>query len=242
VARRRRLRGGYRHRNGTFALEVERLGARSDLLLWRYLRPGTGDPIALATRRLRGQAGDLLGGAGVLGALVDGDGRLLSWNALFESRALDGQPEKEVVRLTDLVEASDEGQFRLVAEGEIGRPLRAVRLPLESPGIRGPFGYFYLFDSPDTLPRSSSQHLQAMLDVLPIGLALVDRDGRFLTMNDAFRQAARIKSSRLVYPSDLVVKEDKGAVADAVRRHARGPAMSGDIAVRLAQPQGAGGA
>jgi two-component system cell cycle sensor histidine kinase/response regulator CckA len=37
-----------------------------------------------------------------------------------------------------------------------------------------------------------------------------------------------------VYPGDLVVKEDKAAVADAVRRNARGPAMSGDIAVRLA--------
>src|SRR6185369_6365163 len=31
----------------------------------------------------------------------------------------------------------------------------------------------------------------------------------------------------------LVVKEDKAAVADAVRRNARGPAMSGDLAVRL---------
>ena len=39
-----------------------------------------------------------------------------------------------------------------------------------------------------------------------------------------------------VYPGDLVVKEDKAAVADAVRRNARGPAMSGDLAVRLAQP------
>ena len=37
-----------------------------------------------------------------------------------------------------------------------------------------------------------------------------------------------------VYPGDLVVKEDKAAVADAVRRNARGPAMSGDLAVRLA--------
>ena len=38
-----------------------------------------------------------------------------------------------------------------------------------------------------------------------------------------------------VYPGDLVVKEDKAAVADAVRRNARGPAMSGDLAVRLAR-------
>ena len=36
------------------------------------------------------------------------------------------------------------------------------------------------------------------------------------------------------YPGDLVVKEDKAAVADAVRRNSRGPAMSGDLPVRLA--------
>ena len=45
------------------------------------------------------------------------------------------------------------------------------------------------------------------------------------------------------YPGDLVVKEDKAPVADAVRRNARGPAMSGDLAVRLAaQYRRAGGA
>ena len=70
-------------------------------------------------------------------------------------------------------------------------------------------------------------------------LALVDRDGRFLTMNEAFRRAARIGGTgTLVYPGDLVVKEDKAAVADAVRRNARGPAMSGDLAVRLARHTG----
>ena len=43
--------------------------------------------------------------------------------------------------------------------------------------------------------------------MLPIGLALVDRDGRFLTMNQAFRNAAGIKgNTKLVYPGDLVVK------------------------------------
>ncbi len=70
--------------------------------------------------------------------------------------------------------------------------------------------------------------------MLPIGLALVDRDGRFLTMNQAFRNAAGIKgNAKLVYPGDLVVKEDKAAVADCrspqcaraghVRRHCHPP-------------------
>ena len=218
---------------GSFALEVERAGARSDLLLWRFLKPSLRDPIAAAASRLRGRAGELLSEAGVLAAFVDSEGRLLSWNGLFETRALGRSDAADPPLLSDLVE-SEGGQFRLVAEAELDRPLRAVHLALDAPEAEG-HANFYLFDSPDALPLSSSQHLQAMLDILPIGLALVDRDGRFLTMNDAFRTAAGIKSSRAVYPGDLVVKEDKAAVADAVRRHARGPAMSGDLAVRLAR-------
>src|SRR5438552_3222701 len=65
------------------------------------------------------------------------------------------------------------------------------------------------------------------------------RDGRFLTMTEAFRRATRIAgSSTPVYPGDLVVKEDKAAAADAVRRNARGPPMSGDLAVRLVRHTG----
>jgi two-component system cell cycle sensor histidine kinase/response regulator CckA len=184
---------------------------------------------------LRGRAGDLLARAGVLAAFVDPEGRVISCNRLFRARALSDNPEEGTVSLTDLVkETEQEGQLLLRAEGESGRPLRAVLIPLDPPGP-GDYGNFYLFDSPDTLPTSSSSHLQALLDMLPIGLALVDGDGRFLTMNQAFCQAAGIKGSEMpVYPGDLVVKEDKAAVADAVRRNARGPAMSGDIAVRLA--------
>ncbi|HET9458623.1 MAG TPA: response regulator [Sphingomicrobium sp.] len=225
---------GIETRAGVFALEVERVGARNDLLLWRYLQPGPADPLAVASVRLRGRAGELLTGAGVLAALVDPEGRLLSWNSAFGMRALVGQTGGEQPNLAELVQEAEEGLYRLVAEGDIGRPLRAVHIPLDAPGFEG-YGNFYLFDSPDTLPLSSSQHLQAMLDILPIGLALVDRDGRFLTMNEAFRTAAGIGSARPVYPGDLVVKEDKAAVADAVRRNARGPAMSGDLAIRLAR-------
>jgi two-component system cell cycle sensor histidine kinase/response regulator CckA len=219
---------------GIFAVEVERVGARSDLLLWRFLKPAASDPVAVATTRLNGRAGELLSGAGVLAAFVDPQGKLLSWNKLFGLRALSGRDEDEEVRLSDLVVGDEDGQCRLVSEGELARPLRGVHIPLDAPGFDG-YGNFYLFDSPDSLALSSSHHLQSMMDILPIGLALVDRDGRFLTMNDAFRTAAGIKSARPIYPGDLVVKEDKAAVADAVRRHARGPAMSGDLAVRLAR-------
>jgi two-component system cell cycle sensor histidine kinase/response regulator CckA len=92
-----------------------------------------------------------------------------------------------------------------------------------------------LFDTSEAARLSDGANVQALLDILPVGLALVDRDGRFLTTNQAFRTAGGIaEDSSLAYPGDLVVKEDKGAVADAVRRNTRGPAMSSDLAVRLA--------
>jgi two-component system cell cycle sensor histidine kinase/response regulator CckA len=224
---------------GTMPIEVDRVGANNDLLLWRFVDPASPDPVTMAANRLRGQAGDLLGRAGVLAAFVDPQGKVIACNRLFETRALPGHALEKTPHLSELVEETDqEGQFRLPAEGESGRPLRAVLVPLDPPAS-SEYGNFYLFDSPDTLPMSSSSHLQALLDMLPIGLALVDGDGRFLTMNQAFCQAAGIKGSAIpVYPGDLVVKEDKAAVADAVRRNARGPAMSGDLAVRLALQPG----
>ncbi|MEO7276641.1 MAG: response regulator, partial [Sphingomicrobium sp.] len=96
-----------------------------------------------------------------------------------------------------------------------------------------------LFGSDVVSLHAPDSNLQALLDVLPIGLALADRDGRFLSMNRAFEQAAALDGAAPpVYPGDLVVKEDKAAVADAVRRNARGPAMSGDLAIRLANRPG----
>jgi two-component system cell cycle sensor histidine kinase/response regulator CckA len=79
-------------------------------------------------------------------------------------------------------------------------------------------------------------HIQGLLAMLPLGLALVDRDGRFLFMNDAFRRVAAVGPDESpVYPGDLVVKEDKAAVSEAIRRFAAGRSLAGDIAIRLAQ-------
>ena len=42
---------------GTGPIEVERIGARGDLLLWRFVKPAAADPVSLAANRLRGRAG-----------------------------------------------------------------------------------------------------------------------------------------------------------------------------------------
>jgi two-component system cell cycle sensor histidine kinase/response regulator CckA len=53
-------------------------------------------------------------------------------------------------------------------------------------------------------------------------------------MNSAFERAADVDAANPpVYPGDLVVREDKTAVADAIRRFANGSGHVTDVAVRL---------
>ncbi len=218
---------------GTSRVEVDRVGALSDLLLWRFPAAPAGDPLAVAARRIGGTTGAQLASAAVLAAVVNAKGEIVAVNSLFTDRAIAPGHGIHQARFGDLVEVGEGHQMRLVAEGEGGLALRAVHVPVD-PNAEGGAGTFLLFDSGVADSLGDSSNLQSLLDMLPIGLALVDRDGRFLTMNSAFRQAAGLKGSNLpVYPGDLVMKEDKAAVADAVRRNARGPAMSGDLAVRL---------
>jgi two-component system, cell cycle sensor histidine kinase and response regulator CckA len=221
---------------GKWPVEVERVGSSGDMLLWRFPEASQMDPLTLAARWIEGTAGERLAAAGVLAAVVDAKGKILASNRLFRERALPANGDGGT-SFADLVELGEDQQMRLVVEGETARPLRAVHISADPQNETGP-GTFLLFESQDPALANSS-NLQIFLDVLPIGLALVDRDGRFVTMNEAFRQAAGIKGSTMpVYPGDLVVKEDKAAVADAVRRNARGPAMSGDLAVRLSRQSG----
>ena len=218
---------------GLSPVEVDRVGASNDLLLWRFPQAPPPEPLAIAARRMDGAVGSRLVNAGVAAAVVDGKGQVISANALFADRAIAAGQSLHQARFADLVEIGEDDQMRLIAEGEAAHPVRAVHIPADPSG-EGGAGTFLLFDTIGAGSAAQSSNLQALLDVLPIGLALVDRDGRFLTMNAAFRQAAGLKGTAMPsYPGDLVVKEDKAPVADAVRRNARGPAMSGDLAVRL---------
>jgi two-component system cell cycle sensor histidine kinase/response regulator CckA len=220
---------------GSSPVEVERVGTHGDLLLWRFPDPSPIDPLTNAVKGMQGLTGERLAAAGVMAAVVDGKGRVLAANRPFQERALRSDQIKAAVQFSELVDVGEDQRMRLIADGEAAPALRVVHVPADSDGHGGE-GTFLLLDEAASAADSQSSNLQALLDVLPIGLALVDRDGRFLTMNEAFRRAAGLSASTLpVYPGDLVVKEDKATVADAVRRNARGPAMSGDLAVRIAR-------
>jgi two-component system cell cycle sensor histidine kinase/response regulator CckA len=219
---------------GVRPVEVERVGLSGELMLWRFPEAPPRDPLKAAVKRVQGRVGDNLAAAGVLAAVIDAKGKLLAANRPFLDRALGPTDKPRSARLNELVEIGEDDQMRLVAEGEAGRPFRAVHVPSGADGDSGA-GTFLMFGSDVVSFHAPDSNLQALLDVLPIGLALADRDGRFLSMNRAFQQAAGLSDETApIYPGDIVVKEDKAPVADAVRRNARGPAMSGDLAVRLA--------
>jgi two-component system cell cycle sensor histidine kinase/response regulator CckA len=215
-------------KGGRLPVTVERVGAAGELLLWRIARRQP-DLLATLAKRVSGLEG------GVLASAVDDQGRILAANAAFVERvggdraAVVGRHFGEVAELRDQ-------SIRLLAEGEAAPPLRLVHVPVDGGKGEGA-GLMLLIDTIEQSQPDSSNML-ALLDLLPLGLALVDRDGRFLTMNKAFKVAGGIRDGHPpVYPGDLVIKEDKAAVADAVRRNARGPAMSGDLPIRLnAQP------
>jgi two-component system, cell cycle sensor histidine kinase and response regulator CckA len=214
---------------GDLAVSIERVGSARDQLLWSF--PQTRRSVlTVLSKRVGGKEGEVLAQSGVLACVVDADGQVIAANPLFEQRL----PITGLTRppLQQLLEPAGEGQVRLLSEDRDSPPLRLLHIPAE-PATSMVAGMSLLFASGGAENASAPASLQALLDLLPIGLALVDRDGRFITSNKSFRAAAELTGAMPAFPSDLVVKEDKAAVADAVRRNSRGPAMSGDLAVRL---------
>jgi two-component system cell cycle sensor histidine kinase/response regulator CckA len=218
-------------------VDVVRAGIGEDHLVWRFRPVASFDLVKEARRLLAGDAGERLGEAGIMAALVGGDGRIGGGNRAFALRAA-GRPDAAIEGrdFVTLLSADKNGLIRFEREGATGGPLRLLQVPFDPNDPAGATLVFLLDD--DATPRlgegSASSHLETLLGMLPLGFALADRDGHFLFMNEAFARAAGVDGQAPpVFPSDLVVREDKGVVADTVRRFASGPPMSGDIAVRL---------
>ncbi|HEX8640198.1 MAG TPA: response regulator [Allosphingosinicella sp.] len=212
--------------------EVRQAGSH---LVWRLVRADGPDVTAEAARLLTGEPGARLAEAGLMLVLAEADGRIGAANPLFVQRAAREESEPVVgTGLVDHLAATDSGQFQLAAEGKAGPPLRIVQIPAGDEA-GSPSLFLMLDDVPGArLAGDENAHIHALLDSLPLGLALADTDGRFAFLNKAFRKAAGLSpDERPAWPGDLVVDEDKAAVSDAVRRFARGRGHSGDLAVRL---------
>lgn len=215
--------------------EVARIGGEEAALVWRFARADDRDPVVEIETALDGAAGDRVGAAGVMLVSLAPDGRIRAANRVFRFRAAgyDSAPV-EGRALTDLLSMDRDSVTRFAREGAGGTPLRLVQLPLGE-GDERPMLLALLDEETAATPTGGAGAVQGLVSLLPLAIALVDREGRIAKMNDAFLRAAGVDPARPpLYPGDLVVREDKAALADAVRRFAGGTGQAADLAVRLA--------
>jgi two-component system cell cycle sensor histidine kinase/response regulator CckA len=226
--------------DGMTSVLLRRAGRRHDHVVWRFRRSGGQNSYGLARQLLDSAAGDRLGDAGVMMVLADADGGIVAANEVFIYRAFgDSEDDPARANLADLLDTAPDGSIRLAREAPDVPPLRVVPVPVGDDTAHGPSVFLLLDEDPEAMTAAAARgaatvHLHGLLAMLPLGLALVERDGRFLFINDAFKRAAGVTLEEpAVYPSDLVCDEDKSIVADAVRRFTAGRALPGDLAIRL---------
>ncbi len=231
---------------GRWRGEALRAGRGDDFLVWRFTRLLASDPVADLVRHLDGKLGRALDRAGFAAAIVDPDGQIRTASSGLALRAVgDANAVLTGHDFVGLLRQDDNGQISWARDGRSGQAVTMYYVPVADPDLAGE-------PDPETTPAlmliadsgiglgggseaaAASPHLEALLSQLPLGLAMADRDGRLLFANAAFLRAAGKEGEAMpTYPTDLVVREDKGALSDAIRRFAQGPANSGDLAVRL---------
>ncbi|MEK7343007.1 MAG: response regulator [Pseudomonadota bacterium] len=241
--------GAARHEgmvHGALRLDVEimRTGRTEDYLLWRFTPVRQPSALDDVHRFLTGEAGRQLGEAGIMAVMIGGEGRIRAANGAFLLRAA-GRIDANITGrdFAAHMRVDDKGRLFLAREEQGGLPLRLLQVPLkratqpngaQTSAQDGPMLLLLIDEPAGGGGTSALSYIETLLSLLPFGLAMADRDGRVLFLNNAFARAAGLKAGdKPSYPGDLVVREDQAAVADAVRRFAVGPQMSGDIAVRM---------
>ena len=227
--------------------EVERAGRGDDFLVWRITSIEASDPVAELVTQLDGKMGRALANSGIAAAIVDPDGVIRGASAGFSQSAVgDNTADMAGKEFVKLLRQDEDDRITWSREGSRGSPLTLYHIPVADPDFPGEPdlettpSLMLLVDAGVGIGGGGGEtsaavpHLEALLSQLPLGLAMADRDGRLLFANSAFlRAAGRDGQKPPVYPTDLVVREDKGALSDAIRRFGQGPAASGDIAIRL---------
>ncbi len=235
--------GALAHRS--WRAEVARAGRGEDFLVWRFTALTVDDPLSDLGEQLAGPLGATLSRSGVETVLVGPEGAVRASSPGFALRAAgDEHATMAGQDFSALLRTDERDRIYFAREGRKGTSQTLVHVPLGDPAKDAQataLTMMLLLDAGVGMGSGvvadgsgNTSQLEALLSQLPLGLAMTDRDGRFLFANAAFLRAAGVEGRVLPpYPSDLVVKEDKGPLVDAVRRYVQGPANSGDMAVRL---------
>jgi len=227
---------GLRRGVAEYNAKVVRAGQGDEYLLWQFKPQIQVDVIDEMVRMVGGGGGRSLSESGILSVVIGGEGRIRASNQAFALRATGGTDANITGRnFINFLRSDDKGTIFFEREGRHGTPVRLFHIPLDRDKEKAPALILLIDDDGGMVERGKAlEQVESMLSLLPLGLALTDRDGRFLFLNEAFAQTAGIgEGEQPLYPGDLMIRDDKSAVADAVRRYASGPAMAGDLAVRL---------
>ncbi|HEX9805334.1 MAG TPA: ATP-binding protein, partial [Alteraurantiacibacter sp.] len=232
----------------SWSVTVLRAGRGEDHLIWRLSEIGRADPEKDISGYLSGPFGAMLSRAGMEVALCEPNGTILACNPGLARRAM-GDPNATMAGqdFVSLLRSDERERIYFAREGRKGSPQTLIQIPLADPALhRGPGATAHvpslmlLLDTGICVggwggdQERGIPQLEALLEQVPVGVAMTDRDGHFLFANPAFKRAVGIEQGRLPpYPSDLVIREDKTALSDAVRRYGQGASSSGDMAVRL---------
>jgi two-component system cell cycle sensor histidine kinase/response regulator CckA len=219
-----------------YSVKVARVGMADEYLMWHFVAAEEIDMERRAIEMITGHIGAAMSSSGVMALAVTTDGRVCAANDAFASRAASGDQQPILGRLfADFVRMDEKGSVYFESEGLWGLPIRLLQVPLDEQNAESAALLLAVDEESAKVDRGLAlAHVEQLLSTLPLGLALVDRDGRFLFANDAFARVLGVDAHILPpYPADLVINEDKGAVLESIRRYSRRSMTSGDIAIRL---------
>mgnify|MGYP003624150870 FL=1 len=219
-----------------YSAKVVRAGQGDEYLLWQFTPQVQADLLDEMISLVSGGGGRAFSEVGILASVIGGEWRIRASNQAFALRAT-GRVDANISgrNFINFLRSDDKGTIFFEREGRHGTPVRLFHIPLDREKEKGPALILLIDDDGGMVERGKAlEQVESMLSLLPLGLALTDRDGRFLFLNEAFAKIAGIgENEQPLYPGDLMIRDDKSAVADAVRRYASGPALAGDLAVRL---------
>ena len=219
-----------------YGVRVARAGNGDEYLLWRLEPIQRLDIESRAIELITGRIGRAMAKTGLMAVSIGPEGRVRAANAAFALRATGNDTENITGKeFASFMRMDEKGGIFFEREGRRGLPVRLMHIPLGDADKEGAALLLAVDEEGGRVERGTALgHVEQLLSNLPLGLALVDRDGRFLFANDAFARVVDLPSEKMPpYPGDLVIPEDKGAVSESIRRYAKGHSMSGDIAVRL---------
>ena len=200
-------------------------------LIWTLQPVPVDQARAEAVAFLEGPLGAWLGAASLACVLTARTGQVIAANAAFHIATGRDKP----LVLTDVLDLSGD-QPRLRRADGTSEAVRVTELPLRTEEDDDGGYLFILVPEGGSHPASRVRNgdIASFLSMLPLGLAMADRDGRLRYMNAAFlASAGEAEQADLAFPSDLVIDEDKTLVSDAVRRATTRHGKPREIQVRL---------